>query len=154
MVSKKREGAGLFGLDHMGYHLTRSGGGVVWRSGMRWFARLPLTRILILLAAVVVGYFVFSAVGGTLLSQRLDRDEQRLQREIEELRAQEAELLAIREYLQTEEYLEGVARRVLGLVRPGETLIIVSSSVTPVPTPEGAPGDNESRTWWEELYSP
>ena len=121
---------------------------------MRWFARLPLTRILILLAAIVVGYFGFSAVGGTLLSQRLDRDEQRLQREIEELRAQEAELLAIREYLQTEEYIEGVARRVLGLVRPGETLIIVSSSVTPVPTPEDAQSEDERRTWWEELYSP
>lgn len=121
---------------------------------MRWFPRPWWTRALILLAAVVVGYFVFSAVGGTLLSQRLNRDEQQLQREIEELRAQEAELVAIREYLQTEEYIEGVARRVLGLVQPGETLIIVSSSVTPVPTSEGAQSEDERRTWWEELYSP
>ena len=121
---------------------------------MRWFPRLSWTRALILLAVVVVGYFVFSAVGGTLLSQRLDRDERQLRREIEELHAQEAELLAIREYLQTEEYIEGVARRVLGLVRPGETLIIVSSSVTPVPTAEGAESEGDQRTWWEELYSP
>lgn len=153
-MSKKRQLGELVALDHMGYHLARSGGGVVWRSGMRWFPRPWWTRALILLAAVVVGYFVFSAVGGTLLSQRLNRDEQQLQREIEELRAQEAELVAIREYLQTEEYIEGVARRVLGLVQPGETLIIVSSSVTPVPTSEGAQSEDERRTWWEELYSP
>lgn len=153
-MSKKRLLGELVALDHMGYHLARFGGGVVWRSRMRWFPRLSWIRVLILLATVVVGYFVFSAVGGTLLSQRLDRDEQQLQREIEELRAQEAELVAIREYLQTEEYIEGVARRVLGLVQPGETLIIVSSSVTPVPTSEGAQSEDERRTWWEELYSP
>jgi cell division protein FtsB len=107
-----------------------------------------------LAAAVVVGYFIFTAVGDALLSQRLDRDEEQLQQEIVDLQRQQAELGAIRDYLQTDEYIEGVARRVLGLVRPGETLVIVSSSAEPTPSPEAQPGQDEYRTWWEKLYGP
>lgn len=121
---------------------------------MRRLPRLSLARIVILLAALVVGYFLFSAVGDTLLSHRLSRDEQRLQQEIAELQRQQAELAAIRDYLRTDEYIEGVARRLLGLVRPGETLVIVSSSAaTPTPSPEEPDGE-ESRPWWEQLYGP
>ena len=113
--------------------------------------RLSLTRAIILLAILVVGYFIFAAIGDTLLSQRLNRVEQRLEREIAELQQQQTKLEAIRDYLRTDEYIEGVARRLLGLVRPGESLIIVSSSVTPTPSPAG---DESPRPWWEELYGP
>jgi cell division protein FtsB len=106
-----------------------------------------------IVAAIVVGYFLFSAVGDTLLSHRLNQDEQRLQRQVTRLQRQQRELEAIRDYLQTDEYIEGVARRVLGLVRPGETLYIVSSNAppTPVATEEQHEG---LRTWWERLYDP
>ena len=120
---------------------------------MRKLPHLSLTRMVIVLAAVVVGYFIFAAVGDVVLSQRLNRDEQHLRREIAELQRQEVELGAIRDYLQTDEYIEGVARRILGLVRPGETLVIVASSATPTPTPE-APSADDSRRWWEILYGP
>lgn len=117
--------------------------------------RLSLTRVVIIVAAVVVGYFLFAAAGDILLSHELSGDKRELRGEVAELARQQSELEAIREYLRTDEYIEGVARRVLGLVRPGETLVIVSSSVqpTPAPTPEdGAAQD--TRPWWEELYSP
>ncbi len=116
--------------------------------------RLSVTRVVILLAALLVGYFIFAAVGDTLLSQRLDRDEQGLRQEIAELQSQGARLEAIRDYLRTEEYIEGVARRVLGLVRPGETLIIVSSSATPTPAAEQQPSEEDNGAWWEKLYGP
>jgi cell division protein FtsB len=116
--------------------------------------------VVILLAALAVGYVLFAAVGDALLSRQLDQDEQRLQREIVELRRQQRELESIRDYLRTDEYIEGVARRVLGLVRPGETLYIVSSSATPAPEPD-QPSDEEEepdpeprRPWWEVLYGP
>ena len=116
--------------------------------------RLSPTRLVVLLAALVVGYFIFTAVGDVVLSQRLTRDEQRLQREIARLRRQEVELEAIRDYLQTDEYVEGIARRVLGLVRPGETLVIVSSDAAPTPTPAEDPAEEDGRPWWEILYDP
>ncbi len=128
--------------------------GQAWRDAVPKLPRLSLTRAAILLAALAVGYFIFAAIGDTLLSQRLNRDEQRLQQEIAELQRQQAKLEAIRGYLQTDEYIEGVARRVLGLVQPGETLVIVSSSEAPAPTPEEQGDEDDSRPWWEKLYGP
>ena len=119
--------------------------------------RLTPTRVVLFLAALAVGYFVFTAVGDALLSQRLGRDEQRLQNEISDLQRQQQELVAIRDYLQTDGYIEGVARRLLGLVRPGETLVIVSSSVTPAPVDaeDAAQAPTPAyRHWWENLYGP
>lgn len=116
--------------------------------------RLSVTRAVILLAALLVGYFIFAAVGDTLLSQRLNEDEEQLQQEIAELQRQLTKLGAIRDYLRTDEYIEGVARRVLGLVRPGETLVIVSSSATPTPAAEQPADEEHGGPWWEELYGP
>jgi cell division protein FtsB len=121
---------------------------------VRKLPRLTLTRAVAILAALAVGYFLFAAVGDTLLSQRLNRDEASLQREIAGLERDEQRLLAIQSYLETDEYIERVARRVLGLVRPGETLVIVTSSVTPTPTPDAESGTNEVRPWWEDLSAP
>ena len=118
---------------------------------MRKLPRLSLTQLLILGAALVISYLAFTAAEEFLLSHRLNREEQSLQREISDLRRQQAELEAIRDYLRTDEYVEGVARRVLGLVRPGETLIVVSSSVPPTPTQEQSL-DGDTPRWWEQLY--
>ena len=115
--------------------------------------RPSLTRIVMLLAAAAIGYFIFAAIGDVILSQRLNGDEQRLQQEIVELERQEIALQAIRDYLQTDEYIEGVARRTLGLVRPGESLVIVSSSADATPTPDNQPHE-AGLPWWEKLYSP
>lgn len=115
--------------------------------------RLSPTRVACIVAAVVVGYFLLSAAQDTLLSHQLSQDEQNLRSDVAGLTRQRAELQAIRDYLQTDEYIEGVARRILGLVRPGETLFIVSSSVqpTPGPTPHSDPPDS-AQPWWEKLY--
>ena len=120
---------------------------------MRRLPRLSLPRVVLLLAALVVGYLLFSVASDVLLSHRLDRDEQRLQQEIVELRRHQRELEAIREYLRTDEYVEGVARRVLGLVGPGEMLVVVSSSA-PTATPESSASERGDRPWWEALYGP
>ncbi len=116
-------------------------------------SRLPLSKLLIALALLLAGYFALSAVTDTSFSQRVDRDEQELQREVAKLRADGARLEAVRDYLYTDEYIEGAARRLLGLVREGETLIIVSSSVTPTPTAEDD-AETQYRRWWEQLYGP
>ena len=113
--------------------------------------QLSLTRVVIIAAALVVGYVLFSAGEEFLLSHRLDKEEQRARSEIAELQRQQTELEAIRDYLRTDEYVEGVARRILGLVRPGESLVIVSSTVPPTPTPE-LPLDDDAPRWWELLY--
>jgi cell division protein FtsB len=110
--------------------------------------------MIVVVAAVVVGYLLLDTVNATLNSYRLAGDEDKAQREIAELESRYQELLAIRDYLSSDEYIESMARRMLGLVKPGETLVKVIS-------PEGEPaagGDSEEepggRTWWEELFGP
>jgi cell division protein FtsB len=118
---------------------------------MRALPHLSWSRVVILGAMLVVGYLLFNAAKDTILSQQLNDEEQQIHQEIEDLRRQEKELLAIRDYLQTDEFIEGVARHVLGLVRPGESLIVVTSSVPPTPTPPNA-AEDDARRWWEDLY--
>ena len=84
-------------------------------------------RIILVAAAVVVGYLVFTTVVTGLKSHGLAHDENTVRQEIADLQKQRDELVAIREYLSSDEYVESVARGVLGLVKPGETRVIVTS---------------------------
>jgi len=87
------------------------------------------------------------SAGNTFLhSYRLVGDENRLQDEVDDLREQRDQLIQIRDYLNTTEYVEFMARRVFGLVKPGEKLIVVDA-----PPPE--PGEErDDLTWWQRLF--
>jgi cell division protein DivIC len=115
---------------------------------LAWLTR---TRIAILLTIVVAGYLLFSAAGDLLLNRQLDQDEAQIQNEIDQLAEDRERLVEVREYLKTDAYIEGVARNVLGLVRPGESLVVVSSSAPVTPTPEQE-NKADDRPWWEQLY--
>jgi hypothetical protein len=66
-------------------------------------------------------------------------------------------LSALRDYLNSDEYIEWIARRELGLVGPGETGIIVQSAATPVPSgveaeeEQGSQADQGQGRWWEDV---
>jgi cell division protein FtsB len=99
---------------------------------------------------VVAGYLLVSAGGGVVHSYRLASDEARLRQEVEALERQKDQLLQIRDYLRTDEYIEFMARRVFGLVKPGETLVVVNA-----PASEGAAKaapDQTGLTWWQRLF--
>ena len=105
-------------------------------------------RILLVATLVVAGYLTFSAGTNVLHSFRLANDESELRGQIEALERQRDQLLQIRDYLRTDEYIEFMARRVFGLVKPGENLVQV-----------GAPSveerkDDDSLTWWQRLFGP
>jgi cell division protein DivIC len=98
--------------------------------------------------AVIVVYFLATGVVSTLRSHQLHQREARLEAEIEQMRARHERLEALKEYLNSEEYIETVAREQLGLVREGETGFVAISTV-PVPTP-GA-GQAPPELWWDVL---
>jgi cell division protein FtsB len=110
-------------------------------------------RIILIAAAVVVGYLSFTTVATALKSHGLAQDEQSVRRELAVLDRQHDELAAVREYLSSDEYIEGVARRTLGLVKPGETRVIVSSPDADTEQPSAAPTP-AAGTWWESLFGP
>ncbi len=108
------------------------------------------SRILIAALVIAAGYALFSAAGYVFRSYDLGRREAELRGEVIELQRQRAELEALRAYLQSDEYVEYSARKLLGLVRPGETLVVVSG---PRPTPTPSPASGAPRgPWWRELY--
>jgi cell division protein FtsB len=107
-----------------------------------------------LAAALVVGYLLFRAGGTGLQSYRLAGQEQQVRQEIAELQRQHEELVALREYLRSDEYVEAMARRILGLVEPGETLVIVSGPEEEGPETSTEEGGRLSQPWWKALFGP
>lgn len=115
---------------------------------MRLLRALSPGRILLAGTLVVAVYLLVSAGSSLLHSYRLAGDEARLREDVERLHQQQDELQQIRDYLRTDEYVEFMARRVFGLVKPGETLVVVDA-----PPPTGASPDAASDTqWWERLF--
>jgi cell division protein FtsB len=103
-------------------------------------------RLVLAFSLVVIFYLLITAGGSVIDYYRLADDEDRLRAQVAEYELQERQLEQIREYLRSDEYVEFMARRVFGLVKPGETLVIVKA---PRPPPqEDVPG----RTWWQELF--
>lgn len=112
---------------------------------------------MLLVTAVVVVYLIFTAVSSAIQSFQLGEDEDRLRDEVQGLEQRYHRLSDIRDYLNSDEYIEWVARRELGLVGPGETGIIVVSEPTSVPN--GGEGEEEGsqaeqgqqHLTWEEI---
>jgi len=85
--------------------------------------RIKWSRVLLLIFLV---YFVYTFTVQQLKINDLKRQEMELSREIERLSAERAELQREIELLNTDSYIEELARDQLGLVKPGEILYKVS----------------------------
>jgi len=112
----------------------------------------------LLATAVVVVYLIFSAASNAIQSFQLGEDEDRLRDEVQGLEDRYHRLSALRDYLNSDEYIEWIARRELGLVGPGEMGIIVQPAPTPVPSEgdaeeEGSQAEQEQQQgrWWEDI---
>jgi cell division protein FtsB len=111
-------------------------------------------RFLLVATLIVAGYLIYSAGGSLLHSYQLQGDEAVLRAQIEDLRNQQDQLQQVRDYLRTDEYVEFMARRVFGLVKPGEVLVIVDApKATSAQAQPDAPEDFPlGATWWQRLF--
>ncbi len=99
--------------------------------------------------AIIVGYFLVTGATTALRSSHLGEREDRLRSELAGLQQRYERLQALRDYLDSDEYIEAVAREEMGLVRRGETSIVVIPTVaSPTPGPGEADGGD---LWWEAL---
>ena len=105
-------------------------------------------RIILLITALAVVYFLVTAALGGVRSYQLHQREDRLHAEIQELQSHYERLQALKDYLNSDEYIEAAAREQLGLVREGEIGFVAISS-QPSPTP--APGEPQPELWWDIL---
>jgi len=119
-------------------------------------SRLSPTRVVLVVTALVVVYFLLSGALQAVRSHQLGQEQGRLEAELRQLQERYRRLEALRDYLNSDEYIETVAREQLGLVRPGEQAIVV---IAPAPTasakdgPEGEASPSPE-LWWEELIRP
>ena len=97
------------------------------------------------LAILLLGLFAYAFLQTAAQSYRLRESERLLFQEVQELRQQRAELEGLAAYLESDEYVEAFARQQFGLVKPGETLVIVDA---PTESAQRLPGER----WWEALF--
>ena len=112
------------------------------------FPKISTTRVIAIGTAVIAVYFLVTGGVNAIRANQLRQQEDRLQQDIEDLQTRYDRLQALKDYLNSEEYVESVAREELGLVKRGEEGIVVISSV-PAPTPP--PGEADRSLWWDVL---
>ncbi len=109
-------------------------------SALSWIVR----RVAFVGSLLLVGFVVFSGVEGLVQANSLDERIAETRTEIIELRRDADQLAALIAWLDSDAYIERIAREDLGMVRPGEEAFAVH-----------APGRGQlevSRSpWWANL---
>jgi cell division protein FtsB len=118
--------------------------------------RPPLTPLLLAAAVLAIGYFVATTARNVYQNYQLGQEETQVRRDIAQLDRDHQQLVDVRDYLKSDEYIEYTARRTLGLVLPGETLVVVSSSQSAAAIAAATPEPPRASTgeWWKDLFAP
>jgi cell division protein FtsB len=121
---------------------------------------VPFTQIVTIVVATMAISMIVDFGRKATANYRVRNEEIRLEQEIAVERAKHEALLARREYVQTDEYVEHVAREELKWVRPGEIVVVpIPLNREPLPTPETAPaptellqGESHWQEWWTLFF--
>lgn len=109
---------------------------------------LSLRRMVIATAIFIVVYSSFTIAGNATRHYQLQQETRQLQDGISADRSELTRLQAVESYLRTDAFIEQAARRE-GLVKPGETAIIVSA-----PKAESSSAAAGPSQWWERYLTP
>lgn len=88
----------------------------------------------------------------------IDREISRLKQEYEELEMNSADLQSLISYFQTDEYMEEEARTKLGLVKPGEGVVILPEAVeqgtadAQTQASSSQSDTSNSQRWWDFFF--
>jgi cell division protein FtsB len=102
-------------------------------------------RLVFVVCLVFSFYFLYIAGAGVLRSHQISQEESLARARVEQLEQDLQHLQAVREYVSSDYYVEGEARRKLGYVRDGEVAIVVTS-----PDPESH--TDRGGAWWKRLF--
>jgi cell division protein FtsB len=116
--------------------------------------RIPIVPLALALAGVALASLLLTTGRYVVHGYQLRAQERDLRQELRRLDQDHAQLEAVRDYLRSDEYLEYVARRTLGLVKPGETLVIVSPSDDVPPAAPLSVARTPGEPWWKALFAP
>lgn len=119
---------------------------------MNWRARpqalgLTWTRLALVAAAFICVYFGFAIVGNRVHQYQLDRQDAQLEQQLQHEQRNNAQLQAIRTWMQSDNFVEQAARQ-QGMVMPGDhPLRVAAPSATPA-----AGGISDG--WWQKYLTP
>ena len=113
--------------------------------------RVSAAHVILTVTALVIVYFLITGSFSFVRSQQLQQQQGRLEADVQQFQQRFQRLQALQEYLNSDEYIEAVARQQLGLVRQGEIGFVVISTV-PSPAPiAGQDSSAEPELWWDIL---
>lgn len=116
---------------------------------LKRFPKITGTRIVLGVTAIIIGYFLVTGATTALRASRLGEREDRLEAEIAGLQQRYQRLEDLHQYLESDEYIEAVAREDLGLVSEGEIpIVVISTAPSPAPDPDQP---DEDELWWQSL---
>jgi cell division protein FtsB len=121
---------------------------------------VPFTQIVTIVVATMAISMIVDFGRKATANYRARNEEARLEQRIAAERAQHQALLARRAYVQTDQYVEQVAREELKWVRSGEIVVVpVPLYRVPPPTPEPPPAPTELiqreahwQAWWSLFF--
>ncbi|HVA24039.1 MAG TPA: septum formation initiator family protein [Chloroflexota bacterium] len=125
------------------------------RTSLGYLRRISPMQILLLLVLTVALYFAAAFAGELIASHRINQQVASLTSEIDRLRADNTHLKAAVAEASSDAFVERQARDELGLVRPGDTPVVVANAPVPAPPPP-APSPTPTAHWekWRDLLAP
>jgi len=102
-------------------------------------------RLFFLVCVAVACYFGYTAVNGAIQNHQIANDRTEAEHRVAALEDKKKYILAVKQYVASDAYVEQEARRRLGWVRDGEVPFVV---ISPPAKEDGTPVGE----WWERLF--
>jgi cell division protein FtsB len=119
--------------------------------------QFPLTQFIAIVVITISFFLVVDFARRTATIYRIKSEAARLEEEVAEARARNEALEARLRYVQSDAYVEEIARTQLKWAQPGETVVVVMATPQAVPTPppgkqyvvtDGPPPETPWQAWW------
>ncbi len=119
--------------------------------------QFPLTQFIAIIVITISIFLVVDFARRTATIYRIKSEAARLEEEVAAARAQSEALEARLHYVQSDAYVEEIARSQLKWAQPGETVVVVMATPQAVPTPspgkgyavtDGPPPEQPWQAWW------
>jgi cell division protein FtsB len=121
---------------------------------------ISLTQFVAIVTATIALTLLFNFATKINTYAQIEREATRLQERLDNIRAEHESLLARREYVQSNEYVEKIAREELNWIRFGDNPVMIKTPPQPLPTlstslsptPPSEPTGLQWSLWWATFF--
>ena len=123
--------------------------------------QFPLTQFIAIIVITISVFLVVDFARRTATIYRIKSEAARLEQEVAAARAQSESLEVRLRYVQSDAYVEEIARSQLKWAQPGETVVVVMATPQALPTPSpgrqyattgGPPPEQPWQAWWLKFF--